>query len=187
MAQKNFKWLLRVKRIEQLPVSRVHLKGICWEVDWLFPIWKTVITERKRKKKKLIGLLQFPWLDFLRSEFFWRLSYQDCCNLQPEPGVPGSECRSLGRLRCDSFLGIESPGRLRQVGFLRIGSLSRLRHVDFLGPLAWWIPEQVEAWQPFKDQIPRQLRQVDLLGPSDWSWTSPRSPVWPVLGRIKGM
>ena len=29
-------------------------------------------------------------------------------------------------------------------------------------------------------------RQVDLLGPPGWSWASPRSPVWLMLGRIKG-
>ena len=68
---------------------------------------------------------------------------QYCCNLRA--GLPGSGCRSPGRLRHDSLLEIESPGRLRQVGLLRIGSLGKLRHVDLLGHLDWWIPEKVEA------------------------------------------
>ena len=52
---------------------------------------------------------------------------------------------SPDRLRHDSLLEIKSLGRLRQVGLLRIGSLDRLRHVDLLGPLDWWIPEQIEV------------------------------------------
>ena len=47
--------------------------------------------------------------------------------------------------------------RLRHVGLQRIGSLGRSRRVDLLGPLDWWIPEQVEARQPFEGQIPRQV------------------------------
>ena len=62
-----------------------------------------------------------------------------------EPGVPGPGCRSPGRLRCDSLLEIKFLGRLRHDGLPRIGSLGRSRLDDLLGPLAWWIPEQVEA------------------------------------------
>ena len=80
---------------------------------------------------QLIGFFLFPWVGFLS------------CNLRAR--LPGSRCRSPGRLRHDSLLEIESPGRLSQVGLLRIGSLGRLRHVDLLGPLDWWIPEKVEA------------------------------------------
>ena len=61
----------------------LHLKSICWGVDWLFLIWKTAMTARKRKKKKkLIGLLLFPFVDFLRDESFWKLFYPVL--LQPE-------------------------------------------------------------------------------------------------------
>ena len=83
VAQKNFKrLLLRVRGSNSFQLSRMHLKGICQEVDWLFPIWKTVMTRRERKQRKLIGLLQFPWADFLRGEAFWSLSYPVL--LQPE-------------------------------------------------------------------------------------------------------
>ena len=54
----------------------MHLKNICWEVDWLFSIGKTVMTGEKREKKKTNCLLLFPWVDFLRGESFWSLSYQ---------------------------------------------------------------------------------------------------------------
>ena len=66
---------------------------------------------------------------------------QYCFNLRA--GHPQVRCRFLGRLRYDSLLEIKSPGRSR--------------HVDLLGPLDWWIPEQVEAWQSFEDQIPKQI------------------------------
>ena len=36
----------------------------------------------KEKEKNLIGFLQFPWVDFLRGESFWSLSYSVL--LQPE-------------------------------------------------------------------------------------------------------
>ena len=62
-----------------------------------------------------------------------------------EPGIPGSGCRSLGKLRHDSLLEIEAPGRLKRDGLPRIGSLGRLRRDDLLGPLDWQLPEQVEA------------------------------------------
>ena len=62
-----------------------------------------------------------------------------------EPGVPGSGCRSPGKLRCDSLVEIEFLGRPRHVGLPRIGSLGKLRHVDLLGPLDWQIPKQVEV------------------------------------------
>ena len=58
------------------------IKGICWEVDCFFPIWKTVMTGRKRKKKNLIGLLQFPWVDFFKGESFGAYPMQYCCNLR---------------------------------------------------------------------------------------------------------
>ena len=48
-----------------------------------------------------------------------------------EPGIPGSGCRSSGKLRHDSLLETESLGRSR--------------HIAFLGLLDWQIPEQVEA------------------------------------------
>ena len=57
-----------------------------------------------------------------------------------DPGIPGSGCRSPGKLRHDSLLEIESPGRLRYVSFPRIGSQGRSRHVDRLGLLDWRIP-----------------------------------------------
>ena len=68
---------------------------------------------------------------------------QYCCNLRP--GIPGSGCTSLGKLRGDSLLEIESSVKSRLVGLLRIGSLGRSRHVNLLGSLDWGIPEQVEA------------------------------------------
>ena len=52
-----------------------------------------------------------------------------------EPGVPGSGCRSPGKLRHDSLLEIESLSRSRHAGLQRIASLGRSRHADLLGPL----------------------------------------------------
>ena len=160
----------------------MHLKGLCWEVDWLFPIWKTVMTGRKTKKKTnrppsifIVGHPQgwvFLKLILPSTVATWEL------------GIPGSGCRSPGRLRCDSLLEIESLGRLH-VSLLRIGSKGRSRHFDLLGPLNWWIPEQVEVWQPPEDQIPRQVEVGWTAGTPGWGWASPRSPGWPVLGRIK--
>ena len=47
-----------------------NLKVICQEVDWLFPMKDSHDREEKKReikeKKKLIGLLQFPWEDFLK-------------------------------------------------------------------------------------------------------------------------
>ena len=38
MAQKNFKRLLRVRGSNSFQLSKMHLRGVCREVDWLFPI-----------------------------------------------------------------------------------------------------------------------------------------------------
>ena len=39
VAQKNFKrLLLRTRGTNSFQLSKMHLKGVCWEVDWLFPI-----------------------------------------------------------------------------------------------------------------------------------------------------
>ena len=38
VAQKNFKRLLRARGSNSFQLSRMHLKGVCREVDWLFPI-----------------------------------------------------------------------------------------------------------------------------------------------------
>ena len=147
----------------------MHLKGVCWEVNWLFPIWKTVMTGRKRKK--LVGLLLFPWGDFLRGESFWSLFYPV---LLPtwEPGIPRSWCRSPGRVRHDSLLEIESPGRSRQVGLPRIGSPGRLRHVDFLDPWTGGSLSRLRHDSLLRTRFLGRSKQVDLLGPPDWSWAS---------------
>ena len=79
-------------------------------------------------------------------------------NLTWEPGVPGSGCRSLGRSRRDGLLGplgLEDP----QTGW---------GVTTFQRPT----PRQVKAWWP--PGIP----QTGVCG-------SLRSPVWPVLGRIR--
>ena len=76
-----------------------------------------------------------------------------------EPGIPGSGCRSSGRLRHDSLLQIESLGKLRHVDLPRIGSLGRSKRVNLLGPLDWQIPEQVEVWQSPEDQILGRWKQ----------------------------
>ena len=73
-------------------------KGVCWEMDWLFPIWKTVMIGRK--KKILIGILLLPWVDFLRGESFFKLILPSTVATW-EPGIHGSGWRSPGRLRHD--------------------------------------------------------------------------------------
>ena len=182
VAQKNFKWLLlRIRRINNFQLSRMHLKGICWEVDSLFPIWKTVMPERKRKKEEKPNRTPILWVDFLRGESFWSLSYSVLFQPRARHLLVS---RQIARLKCDSLLETESLGRSKQVSFLRIGSLGRSRHVYLLGLLNWWIPDQIEAWQTSEGQIPRQ---VNLLGPPDWNSVSPSSPAWPVVSRIKGL
>ena len=133
VAQKTFKrLLLRGRESNSFHFSRMHLKGFCRELDWLFPTWKTVMTGRKRKKgkNKLIGLLQFYGWTSLGVSLFEVYSNQYWWNLRAS--IPGSMYRSPGRLRHDSLLEMKYPGRLRQVSLLRIGSLGRLRHIDFL-------------------------------------------------------
>ena len=184
MTQKNFKRLLfRVKRSNSFQLSKMHLKGICWEVDWLFTIWKTVMTGRKRKKKKLIGLLQFPWVDFLRGKSFWNLSYSVL--LQPESRGQGADPQE----------GWGVTASWRSNPWAGRGMLASWE----LGP--WASRGMSTSWDPWTggslsrlrpDNILRnrslgRSRQVDFLGPLDWSWASPSSPAWPVLGRIKGL
>ena len=147
MAQKNFKRLLRRRGSNSFQLSRMHLKGVCQEVDWLFPIWKTM-TGRK-KKKKLIGLLLFPWVVFLKGESFWSISYPVL--LQPEsresPGqgadpqagrgmstfwnpCPG---RSLSKLKCDNLQRTRTQGRSTSWNpQIRVGHPQDLQH-DQLG------------------------------------------------------
>ena len=82
VAQKNFKrLLLRVRGSNSFQLSRMHLKGVCQEVDWLFPIWNTVMTGRE-KKKKLIGLLLFYWWTFLGVSLSEAYHTQYCYNLR---------------------------------------------------------------------------------------------------------
>ena len=154
-------------------------------MDWLFSIWKTVMTE-KGKKKKPIVLLLFLWVDFLRGESFWSLSYSVL--LQPESRVsPG---QGADPLQAESWQspGDQIPGQI-EAGWPPENWVPWhwSRHVDLLGPLNWWISKQVEAWQPPKDQIPRQVEVGQPRGTPSWGWASPRSPAWPVLGRIKGL
>ena len=80
---------------------------------------------------------------------------QYCCNLRTRH--PRVRVQIPTKLKHDSLLEIESSGRSREVGLPRIGSLGRSSHDNHLGPLDWHIPEQVEAWQTFEDQIPRQV------------------------------
>jgi len=168
----------------------MHLKGVCWEVDWLFPMKHSHDREEKKRerkeKKNLIGLLQFPWVDFLKGWAFLRLVLPSTVATW-EPGISGSECRYPGKLRRDSLLEIKS-----QAGWGRSASWE-------LSP--WAGRGVMTSWDPWTGGSPSRLRhdnflrtrslgrsrQVDLLGPLDWSWASPRSPVWPVLGRIKGL
>ena len=177
--------LLRVRGLKIFQLSRMHLKGICWEVDWLFPIWKTVMTGGKEKRKKLIGLL-FLCVDFLRGESFWDLSYPVL--LQPE-----SQASLVQDADPQAGWGVTASWRLNhwagrgRLAFWELGpwagrgmsiswdpwtgrSLSRLRHDNLL-----------------RTRFLGRSRQADLLGPLDWSWSSPTSPAWPVLHRIKGL
>ena len=46
VAQKNFKrLLLRARASNSFQLSRMNLKGVCWEVDWLFPIFTRGLLE----------------------------------------------------------------------------------------------------------------------------------------------
>ena len=107
---------------------------------------------------QLTGFLLFPWVDFLRGESFWSLSYPVL--LQPESQEsPGQDADpQAGWSMTTSW----DPWAGR--------SLSRMMHHNFL-----------------RTRSLGRLRQVNFLGPPDWSWASPRPPTWPVLGRIKGL
>lgn len=68
---------------------------------------------------------------------------QYCCHLRVRR--PRVRVQIPRQAEHDSLLEIESPGRPRQVVLPRIRSLGRSRRDHLLGPLDWWIPEQVEA------------------------------------------
>ena len=177
----------RIRGLNNFQLSRRHLKGVSLEVDWLFPIWKTVMTGKEKKKKKRerekqIGFLQFPWVDFIKGESFWSLSYPIL--LQPESQ--------------------ESPGHSadpRQAEAWQPPGDWIPRQVEAGGPPDNWVPGQVEACQPpgtpeLADSLRRlkrdKLSRTRSLGRSTFWDTeldleSPRSPAWPVLGRIKGL
>ena len=108
----------------------------------------------KEKKKNLIGLFLFPRVDFLKGESFWSLSYPVLLQPESQASLDQGADPQAGWGVTASWRSIKCPGRLR------IGSLGKSRHIELLGPLDWWIPEQVEVWQPFKDQIPRQVKAV---------------------------
>ena len=187
MAQKNFKWLLlRVRGSNSFQLSRMHLKGVCWEVGCLFPIWNTVMTGRKRKTNKLtnrplyfMGALTLGWV-------FLKLILPSTVATW-EPGIPRSGCTS------PASWGMIASWRLNQwAGWGMSASWE-------LGP--WACRGMLTSWGPWISRSPNRLRydnfpgarslgksrQVDLLGPPDWSWVSTRSPAGPVLGRIKGV
>ena len=154
-------------------------------MDWLFPIWKTIMTGRKRKKKeKLIGLLQFLWVDFLRGESFLSLSYPVLLQSESQafPDEGGNPQASWGMTA--------SWRSNPQAGQGRLASWES-------GP--WAGQSMLTSWDPWiggslsrlsHDNLSRTIslggsRQVNLLGPLDCSWATPRSPAWPVMGRIQ--
>ena len=138
------------------------------------------------KEKKLIGLLQFPWVDFLRGESFWSLSHPVL--LQPDSQT------SLGQ-GADPQAGWGMTDSWRSNPRAGWGVMASRE-------LGSWAGRGVTiSWDPWTGGSPSRLRrdnlsrarslgrsrQVDLLGPPDWSWASPRSPAWPLLGRINGL
>ena len=70
MAQKNFKRLLLGVRIEQLPVIKDASQGCLPRSGLVISHLKDSHDREEKEKKKLIGLLHFPWVDFLRGESF---------------------------------------------------------------------------------------------------------------------
>ena len=176
VAQKNFKrLLLRIRGSNSFQLSRIHLKDICQEADGLFPIWKTVMTGKKIKKKNLIGLLQFPWVDFLRGESFWNVSYPVL--LQPE------SLASLGQgADPQASWGMTASWRVNPWAGQGMSASQELDPWEGRGMLPSWGPWTGECPSRMRhDNLSRtrslgRWRQDDLLGPSDWSWASPRSP-----------
>ena len=153
-------------------------------MDWLFPIWKTVMTGRKGKKTNRPPSIL--WVDFLSGESLWSLSYP--VMLQPESWASPSQ-------GADPQAGwnMTAPWRSNPwAGWSRSASQK-------LGPWAGrGMSTSLDPWTGGSlsrlrcDSFPRtrslgRLKQVDLLGPLDWSWATPSSPEWPVLGRIKGL
>ena len=144
----------------------MHIKGVCQEVDWLFPIWKRVMIGREKKANRL---LLFYWWTSLGVSF-WSLSYPVL--LQPESQTyPGQGADPpagwgmtvflrwnlwSGRGRSTSWgplTGVEYPQGLQHdhywVGFSSVQSLS---HVQlFATP---WIA----------------VHQASLSITNSWSW-----------------
>ena len=129
VAQKNFKWLLRIRGMNNFQLSRMHLKGICWEVDSLFPIWKTVMPERKRIKEEKPNRTPILWVDFLRGESFWSLSYSVLLQLRAR--------HLLVRVQIPRLLGMWQPSGDWIPGHVKAGQFSEN-----------WVPGQVKACLP---------------------------------------
>ena len=85
MAQNNFKQcFLRVRGSKSFPLSRMHLNGFC-RGGLVISHLKDSDDREEKQKEKTNRPLQFPWVDFLRDESFWSLSYPVL--LQPESQV----------------------------------------------------------------------------------------------------
>ena len=141
--KKNFKWLLhRIRGSNSFQFSRVHLKGVCQEVDWLFPIWKTVMTGRKRKKKKI----KRPPSISMGGLLFETYSTQHCCNLRARH----PQVRVKIPRQAEAW---EPPG-----GWIP-------RQVKACRPPENWVPRQMEACRP-----PGTLGLPDPL--AGWSMTT---------------
>ena len=132
---------------------------------------------------QVIGFLLFPWVNFLRGESSWRLSYPVL--LQPKSKAsPGQGA--------DSQASWDLTSSWRSNPWASQGRLASRE----LGP--WAGQGVMTSWDSWTGRSPSRLRrdnlsrtrslgksrQVDLLGPPDWSWASPRSPAWLALGVI---
>ena len=129
-----------------------------------------------------IGFLPFLRVNFLRGESFWSLYYPVL--LQPESRCPQVKVEIL-RLRHDNLLEVKSPGKLRHISLPRIRSLAG-RGLGMSTSCDPWTggTQQVEAWQPPRNQMQGRSRQVNLLGFLEWqiperteAWQASRSQI----------
>ena len=170
--KKNFKWLLsRVRGLNSFQLSRMHLRGIRKWIGY-FSSERQWWQGGKEKRKKWIGLILFLWVDLLRGESFWSLSY-------PGPLQPESQASPGQGADPQAGWGVTASWRSNlQAGRGRLASQE-------LGLWTGW--GMSTSWDPWTgrslsrlrhDNLPRtrfigRSRQVNLLGPPDWSWVSP--------------
>ena len=133
------------------------------------------MTGRKRKKKSLICLLLCYGWTSLGVSLFEAYFMQYCCNLRARH--PWVRCRSPGRLRHDSLLNIKSRAGQSRSASRELGPWAGRGMSTSRNPWTGGSLRRLKHDNLLRTKSLGKSRQVDLLGPPDWSWASPISPV----------